>query len=126
MRFITTRFHGYLDYMMAALLIISPWLFGFHNNGPATWVPIILGAGVIMYSLLTDYELGARHAISMKGHLALDFMGGVFLAASPWLFGFDDYVYLPHLILGIAEIGAAMFTKSVPSYKSEQTVTRSW
>jgi hypothetical protein len=45
----------------------------------------------------------------------LDYASGVLLAASPWLFGFADYVWEPHLILGILEIGAAMFTKTIPS-----------
>jgi hypothetical protein len=42
-------------------------------------------------------------------------MSGILLAASPWIFGFADTVYLPHLILGIAEIGAALMTQKNPS-----------
>jgi hypothetical protein len=52
----------------------------------------------------------------MRTHLLLDLAGGIFLAVSPWLFNFDEHVYLPHLILGIAEIGASLFTKEQPSY----------
>ncbi len=44
----------------------------------------------------------------------IDFLSGVFLAASPWLFGFAEEVYLPHLILGIFEIGASLMTKTTP------------
>jgi hypothetical protein len=54
----------------------------------------------------------------MQGHLALDLIAGIFLAVSPWLFGFSDYVYLPHLILGLLEIGAALFTQTVPSHRA--------
>ena len=114
MRFIPTRIHGMLDYLMGALLIVSPWLFGFNRGGAETWIPIILGAGVIAYSLVTDYELSATRKLPMSTHLMLDIGGGIFLAVSPWLFGFSDYVYLPHLIFGIAEIGAALCTKKVP------------
>jgi hypothetical protein len=114
MRFIGTKTHGYLDYIMGLLLIAAPWLFDFAAGGAETWVPVILGAGVILYSLLTDYELGASHQISMRTHLMLDLVGGVLLAVSPWLFGFADYVWEPHLVLGILEIGAALFTKQVP------------
>jgi hypothetical protein len=113
MRFIGTKTHGYLDYIMGLLLIAAPWLFDFAAGGAETWVPVILGAGVILYSLLTDYELGASHQISMRTHLMLDLVGGVLLAVSPWLFGFADYVWEPHLVLGILEIGAALFTKQV-------------
>ena len=116
MRFIETKTHGYLDYLMGALLIASPWLFGFDNGGAEQWVPVILGASALLYSLLTNYEMGAVRTIPMRVHLMLDLMSGIFLAASPWIFNFDDVVYLPHLILGIAEIGAALFTKRDPSF----------
>jgi hypothetical protein len=114
MRFIPTRIHGFLDYSMGLLLIAAPWLFGFAQGGAETWVPVALGAGALVYSLMTDYELGIARVIPMPAHLGLDGLSGLLLAASPWLFGFSDYVYLPHLILGIAEIGAALMTETSP------------
>lgn len=116
MRFIPTKVHGYLDYLMGALLIAAPWLFDFAAGGAETWVPVILGAGAILYSLMTDYELGVTKGISMRTHLMLDLMSGILLAASPWLFGFADYVWEPHLILGLLEIGAALMTKREPTH----------
>ncbi|MDB5208647.1 MAG: hypothetical protein JWR72_3722 [Flavisolibacter sp.] len=116
MRLIPTKVHGYLDYIMGALLIAAPWLFDFDRGGAETWVPVILGAGTIIYSLMTDYELGATKGISMRTHLTLDLVGGILLAASPWIFGFADYVYVPHLVLGIFEIGASLLTKTQPQY----------
>ncbi|WP_152425242.1 SPW repeat protein [Nafulsella turpanensis] len=121
MKFISTRTHGIIDYLMGALLIVSPWLFGFDRGGAETWIPVILGAGVILYSLVTDYEMSATRKLSLRTHLMLDMIGGAFLAVSPWLFGFDDFVYLPHLILGIAEIGVAMFTHRVPDTRYADT-----
>lgn len=114
MRFIPTRIHGMADYAMGALLIVAPWLLGFPVWGAQTWVPSLLGVGVIGYSLFTDYELGLIRTIPMGMHLGLDAASGVLLAASPWLFGFADVVYLPHLILGLVEIGAALTTHSTP------------
>ena len=117
MRFLPTRVHGMLDYGMGALLIAAPWLFGFAGDadGAATWVPVVLGLGVIAYSLLTDYELGAVRKIPMPTHLLLDLGGGVLLALSPWLFGFADWVWVPHLVLGLLEVGAALVTKKHPA-----------
>lgn len=115
MRFIPTRIHGMLDYGMGLVLIAAPWIFGFATGGAETWVPVILGAGVIGYSLFTDYELGAIRTISMQTHLWLDGLGGLVLAASPWIFGFSEEVWAPHLVLGLAEIGAAVFTQRVPA-----------
>ena len=116
MRFIPTMIHGVMDYAMGLLLIAAPWLLGFADGGAETWVPVILGAGAIVYSLATDYEFGAVRAISMPVHLGLDAASGALLAASPWLFGFDDRVWLPHLILGLVEIGAAVTTQTHPRY----------
>lgn len=115
MRIITTRIHGMMDYVMGFVLIVAPWILQFVRGGAETWIPVILGAGVIIYSLLTDYELGVAHVISMPAHLWLDGISGLFLALSPWLFGFAEFIYLPHLILGILEIGAATMTDPTPS-----------
>mgnify|MGYP003575574350 FL=1 len=116
MRFIPTKVHGYLDYLVGALLIAAPWLFDFARGGAETWVPVVLGAGAILYSLITDYELGASKTISMRTHLTLDLISGIVLAASPWIFGFADYVWGPHLVLGLFEIGAALMTRREPDY----------
>lgn len=112
MKVIPTRVHGILDYLVGALLIAAPWLFNFDRGGPETWVPVALGAGAILYSLVTDYELGLARVIPMKTHLALDMANGLLLAASPWLFGFDEYVWMPHLVLGLIEIGTAAMTQT--------------
>lgn len=104
---------------MGALLIVSPWLFGFADEGGAArWVPIVLGAGVILYSLVTKYELGLAGLIPMAVHLGLDVGGGLLLAVSPWLFGFADRVWVPHVAFGLLEVGAALLTKSTPEEES--------
>lgn len=114
MRFISTRTHGYLDYLVGSLLIVAPWLLGFARGGAETWVPVVLGAGAVMYSLVTDYELGLVRVIAMPVHLALDGASGLLLLLSPWLFGFADYVAVPHVVVGLAEIGAAALTVKAP------------
>ncbi|HST58634.1 MAG TPA: SPW repeat protein [Longimicrobium sp.] len=112
-----TRIHGMLDYLLGALLIASPWLLGFADNEAARWVPVVLGAGVLLYSALTDYELGVVKKIQMPVHLMLDALGGVLLAVSPWMLGFDDRVWMPHVILGVVEILTAAITNTVPGYE---------
>jgi hypothetical protein len=114
MRIIPTRLHGVLDYLIGIILVIAPFVLHFEESTAATYVPVILGAAAIVYSLFTDYELGMFKALSMRAHLWLDLLSGVVLAASPWLFGFSDYVYLPHLVLGIVEILASLMTKKTP------------
>ena len=114
MQLIPTRIHGIMDYLMGLVLIAAPWLFGFADEGPAMWVPVTLGAGVIAYSLVTDYELALARLLPMPVHLALDAAGGLLLAASPWIFGFSDRVWIPHVAFGLLELGAAAMTRHQP------------
>lgn len=111
MRFISTKTHGYLDYIVGILLVAAPWLFGFYAGGAESWVPIIIGLGTIVMALFTDYELGVKKVMSMRVHLNMDLLAGIFLALSPWLFGFADLVFWPHLIVGILEVGVALTTR---------------
>jgi hypothetical protein len=50
----------------------------------------------------------------MTTHLWLDGLGGVLLAASPWIFGFDSRVWAPHVALGALLIAAAAVTDTIP------------
>lgn len=112
---ISTKVHGYIDYMMGLLLIVLPFILNF-PEGAATTLPIVLGAGTIVYSLITDYELGLAKMIPMKTHLGIDMVAGLLLIVSPWLFGFADEVIWPFVILGVAELGASLMTSRVPEH----------
>lgn len=112
MKILDTKTHGYVDYIMGIFLLAVPSLFNQNLSAMESTVFYIVGVTALIYSLLTNYELGVLKIIPMKGHLALDIFSGIFLAASPWLLGFADIVYRPHLVLGIIEIGAAFFTTS--------------
>lgn len=114
MKLIDTRTHGYLDYIMGIFLVVAPLVFHLNRTGPEGFIFYVLGATLFVYSILTNYELGLLKIISIKAHLFLDIISGVFLAASPWILGFADKVYLPHLILGLLEIGAGIMTSSKP------------
>jgi hypothetical protein len=47
-------------------------------------------------------------------HLGVDVMGGTLLAASPWLFGFADRIWWPHLLIGLMEIAGPPVTDRRP------------
>jgi len=113
MKIISTKAHGVLDYLVGVILIISPWLFDFANGGAQMSIPIILGIGAIVYSIITNYELGFFKIIPVKVHLLIDTLSGVLLATSPWLFSFADQVYLPHLIFGLLELVVVLLTRPV-------------
>ncbi|WP_372619997.1 SPW repeat protein [Falsiroseomonas sp.] len=131
MRFISTRTHGVIDYLMGALLIVAPYILGFADGTAAQWIPQIVGAALIGAALLTDYELGVARMIPMPVHLFLDVAAGALLAVSPWLFGFADRVFWPHLIFGLLEIGAGLMTQTrsttaAAAGAAETTNQKSW
>lgn len=112
MRFLPTRVHGVIDYLWGVALIAAPWLFGFADAPAASWVAWIFGGGAILYSLVTDYELGLVRLIPMPAHLALDGVAGAILAVSPWLFGFADRVRWPHVAFGLFSVAASLVTRT--------------
>src|SRR5207244_11243072 len=87
MRFIPTKFHAPLDYIVGAALIAAPWIFQFSEHTAATVVPIVLGIGLIVYSLFTKYELGLWKVAPMAVQNLMDIAAGAGLGASPCIFG---------------------------------------
>ena len=109
-RFVPTGIHAYFDYIGGIGLLAAPFVFGFYSvGGAAVIVPMVLGVGLILYSLLTNYELGipGLKFIPMVVHLVFDFVASAFLALSPFLFNFANKapnVWLPHIIAGVGVI----------------------
>ena len=119
MRFIPTKFHAPLDYIVGAALIAAPWIFQFSEHTAAMVVPIVLGTGLIAYSLFTDYELGVWKVAPMAVHNLIDVVAGAVLALSPWIFGFADEsanVWVPHVVVGLAAIFLGLTTKQEGGY----------
>ena len=114
MRFISSRTHGILDYGTGLLLLVAPYLLGFANGGAAQYLPMAIGAAIIGMSLFTDYELSLSRVIPLSTHLMADVGSGLLLAASPWLFGFANRVFWPHLIVGLFEVAAGLMTRTTP------------
>ncbi len=119
-RFVPTRVHGVFDYIGGIALILAPFVFGFFSvGGIAVILPMVLGVGLLVYSLLTRYELGipAIKFIPMPLHLIFDFVAAALLAASPFLFGFyhnAPNVWLPHLIVGLVVIVLVLVSQTQP------------
>ena len=125
-RFLPTKVHGVLDYVVGLALILAPNIFQFADvGGPAVFIPRLLGVVLIAYSLFTRYELGVIKFISMPYHLIVDFLAALLLALSPFLFGFSNKsanVWLPHVVVGIAVIIVVIVSKTQPSRSMERPV----
>lgn len=111
MQFIPTRVHGIIDYVAGAILILAPYLLGFATGGPEQLIPQIVGVLTILISLATRYELSILKLVPLPLHLALDGSMGVVLLLSPWLAGFADTIWWPHVLFGLIYILVPLMTR---------------
>ena len=124
MRFIPTKFHAPLDYIVGAALIASPWIFQYSEHTAATIVPVVLGIGLIVYSLFTNYELGVWKLAPMAVHNLIDIVAGTVLALSPWIFGFADdstIAWVLNVVIGLAAVFLGLTTKQSGGYSYGRT-----
>jgi hypothetical protein len=104
----------------------AAWIFQFSEHTAATVIPIVLGIGLIAYSLFTDYELGVWRLFPMAVHNVIDIVAGLLLAASPWIFGFADEsanVWVPHVVVGLSAVFLGLTTKQSGGYSYRRAAT---
>ncbi len=127
-RFVPSKVHGIFDYIGGIALIACPFIFGFYSmGGIAVILPIVLGVGLILYSLLTDYERGIPGIkfIPMQVHLILDFVAAVFLIAAPFVFGFAGQglnVWLPFVVAGVGVVLLVLVSQTHAYMKAKAEV----
>jgi hypothetical protein len=115
MKVIPRFFHGVLDYIMGIFLIVAPNLLGFSDTGgAASWLARIAGVIVLLQAMCTAYEVGVIKMIPISMHLAADYVIGVLLAVSPWLFGFanrSSTAMITMLVAGIFVLATTAMTE---------------
>jgi len=110
---IDSTLHGVTDYTVGTLLMTAfPKLAGIEGTESAAQIRIA-GAIHAGYSTLTDYPLGVIKVIPYKAHLAMDAVGAVALAATPfvtgqWTKGTKHWV--PHVALCLFELASLAMT----------------
>ena len=100
-KILTPTIHGLLDYAAAAALIVLPFLLNLGAiSRTAQWLSVAAGAGLVVYSLATDYAFGAFGLFSFRAHLALDLAAAVAFIAAPFVFGWTGLVLGYYLVMG--------------------------
>ena len=105
--------HGVVDYTAGAFLMTAfPKVAGIEGTRAARQ---IRRAGAIHagYSTLTDYPLGVVKVLPFQAHLALDAVGAVALAATPFVTG--QFLkgrrhWIPHVALCLFELASLALT----------------
>jgi hypothetical protein len=110
---IDSTLHGLTDYTAGTTLVtVFPRWAGIEGTESARQ---IRRAGAIHagYAMLTDYPLGVVKVIPYQAHLALDAVGALALAATPFVTG--QYKkgakhWVPHVALCLFELGSLLMT----------------
>jgi hypothetical protein len=101
--------HGVVDYTAGAtLLSVFPMAAGIEGTRSARQIRAAAAfhAG---YSTITDYPLGVIRALPYKAHLALDALGAIALAATPFITGqFKNgrRQWVPHVAVAAFELAS--------------------
>ena len=101
--------HGVVDYTAGATLLTGfPALAGIEGTRSARQIRTA-GAVHAGYSTLTDYPLGVAKLLPFQAHLALDAIGAVALAATPFVTGQykkGPKEWVPHVALALFEFSS--------------------
>jgi hypothetical protein len=117
---IDSTLHGATDYTAGTLLMTAfPKLAGIEGTRAAKQIRIA-GATHATYSTMTDYPLGIVKVIPYKVHLAIDALGALALAATPFVTGQwkkGRRQWVPHVALCLFELSA--LAMSDPTQKGD-------
>jgi hypothetical protein len=105
--------HGVVDYSAGAFLLTAfPALAGIEGTRSARQVRTAAAVHAA-YSAVTDYPLGVVKLLPFQAHLAIDAIGALALAATPFVTG--QYKkgrrqWLPHVALSVFELASLAIT----------------
>jgi len=126
---IDATLHGATDYSVgAALMTVFPRLARVEGT-PAGRQIRTAGAIHAGYSTLTDYPLGVVRLLPYKAHLAIDAIGALALAATPFATGQfrqGRSQWVPHVALCAFELGSLMLSDPTGrgDYKADVAAVR--
>lgn len=117
---IDATLHGVTDYTAGTtLMTVFPRLAGIEGTDSARQIRLS-GAVHAGYSTMTDYPLGILKLIPYKAHLALDAVGALALAATPFVTGQwrkGRRYWVPQVAISLFELSSLALTD--PSTKGD-------
>lgn len=109
MNFITKRIHAFLDYPVAIILIVLPFILSLGQSNPiALYLSVSMGIVALLLAILTNHHSGVFKVISYENHLIIDFVIALVFIVSPFIFSFeglDVYYYWTSGITFLTVVG---------------------
>jgi hypothetical protein len=114
--FLSLNVHSAIEPLIAAILIASPWIFGFNENDDATAAAIVIGVIVLLTGMSTDWRYSLVNLIDIRTHMLMDIGVAAALVLAPFVLGFSEAGGATRffIIAGVLELGAALATRWVP------------
>ncbi|HYC82588.1 MAG TPA: SPW repeat protein [Solirubrobacterales bacterium] len=105
--------HAALEPFIGAVLIASPWIFGFSDVDEATVSCVALGVIVILTGMMTDWRVSLMRVIPIRTHMIADYTVALLLIVLPFVLGFSDNGAATRfmVIAGVLEAIAALSTR---------------
>jgi len=119
-RLLPAWLHAVADYAVGAGLIVIALAVG--GSGKAVAAGVVVGATVLVVSVLTKYPLGIVKVLPFTIHSAGDYLAAALLLVSPFLLNFnstDTGLTAVYIVAGIAVLGVSLITNYQYSDKRE-------
>jgi hypothetical protein len=119
-RLLPAWLHAVADYAVGAGLIVIALAVG--GSGKAVAAGVVVGATVLVVSMLTKYPLGVAKVLPFTVHSAGDYLAATLLLISPFALNFhgtDGGLTAVYIVAGIAVLGVSLITNYQYSDKRE-------
>jgi len=103
--------HAIADYAVGAVLILAALIVG--GSAGAVGTGVVVGATVLVVSMITRYPLGVIKILPFQVHSAGDYLAAVLLLAAPFALHFrhsDSGLAALYVVAGIAVLAVSMIT----------------
>ena len=119
-RFLPAWFHAIADYAVGLGLIIIAVSVG--GSGKAVAAGVVVGATVLVVSMLTRYPLGVAKVLPFTVHSAGDYLAAALLLIAPFALNFhstDTGLTAVYVVAGLAVLAVSLVTNYQYSDKRE-------
>ena len=119
-RLLPAWLHAIADYAVGLSLIAVAVIAG--GSGKAVATGVVVGAVVLVVSMLTRYPLGVLKVLPFTVHSAGDYLAAALLVISPFALGFNDSdtgLAVFYVVAGVAVLAVSLITNYQYSPKRE-------
>jgi hypothetical protein len=119
-RLLPAWFHAIADYAVGLSLIVVAVAVG--GSAGAVGTGVVVGATVLVVSMLTKYPLGVAKVLPFTVHSAGDYLAAALLLSAPWALNFadgDGGLAAFYVVAGVAVLAVSLITNYQYSPKRE-------